>query len=525
MRPKLDQHLDYFIVAALLLLSFVLFFHELGGIGFLGPDEPRYAGVARTMYETGDYITPRLNGENWFEKPALMYWLAALGYWVVGVGETGARLPSAFAATVSVLLVYWIGRRMFTRGTGFAAALILMTSVGFFGLARAASMDMLVTASLTGALAFFLAGMDAEDGPSRRWFFYLFYASLGIGALAKGPVAFLLPAMTMVLFMFWRTGFREWKRWHPEGIVVTALVGAPWYAAVTWANGRQFFDVFIVGHNLQRFTSEVYGHLQPFYYYLPVLLLLMFPWSFLLIPALVRRFSRGEHLLLMWALVPLVFFSLSGSKLPAYILPAVPALALLIAREVADTESTWSYRIAVFVQAAVTLAMGVVLAFFPHVLNVDVQIGVLAAMVVSVAVAGLLIAIAIWLPPPMLGLFNTLTVAIGVFVLTTAVLPRVDGVESMQPWAAELDRFVSDDESVILYIPDRWVEYGLGYYRENPTLTALSEQALTELAPTGSRALCISENSRLDELSASDRVAIEVVHTIGEITAFWVWKP
>ena len=155
MRPKLDRDLDYFVIAALVALCYVLFFHELGGIGFLGPDEPRYAAVAREMYLSGDYITPRLLGETWFEKPALMYWLAALGYALFGIGETGARFPSALGATLSVFLIYWCGRRLFTRGIGFSAALILATSIGFFGLARAASMDMLLTSSLTAALAFF----------------------------------------------------------------------------------------------------------------------------------------------------------------------------------------------------------------------------------------------------------------------------------------------------------------------------------------------------------------------------------
>ena len=524
MRPKLDLHLDYFIVAALMLLSYVVFLHQLGAIGFLGPDEPRYAGVARGMFETGDFITPRLDGENWFEKPVLMYWLAAMGYAVFGVGETGARLPSALGATMSVFLVYWIGRRMFTRGTGFAAALILMTSIGFFGFARAASMDMLLTAALTGALAFFLAGIDSEE-PRRRWFFYLFYALLGVGALAKGPVALILPALPLGLFLVWRTGLGEWKRWHPEGILVTALIAGPWYTAVTWVNGREFFDVFILSHNLQRFTTDVYGHVQPFYYYAPVLLLMIFPWSFLAIPALARRFSRGEHLLLMWALVPLVFFSLSGSKLPAYILPVTPAIALLAAREIAYSEATWPYRVAVFLQAAVTLAIGIVLGFFPDALNVDLQVGTGAALGISAVIAGLLVAIGIWLPPPALGLFNVVKVALIVFVLTTAVAPRLDTVPTMQPWADELDRFVSDDQSVVLYKPDRWIEYGLAYYRNNPRLTALSEEELSQLAPSGRRTLCLAESGMLDELSTSATIAIEVVHTIGDVAAFWVWKP
>ena len=199
MRPKIDRDLDYFVPAALAGLCYVLFFHELGGIGFLGPDEPRYAGVAREMYLSGDYVTPRLLGENWFEKPVLMYWGAALGYAIFGIGETGARLPSAVGATLSVFLVYWVGRRLFTRGIGMSAAVILATSIGFFGLARAASTDMPLTAALTAALAFFLVGYETSE-TSRRWYFYAFYASVGLGVLAKGPVAIILPVFALVMF-------------------------------------------------------------------------------------------------------------------------------------------------------------------------------------------------------------------------------------------------------------------------------------------------------------------------------------
>jgi 4-amino-4-deoxy-L-arabinose transferase-like glycosyltransferase len=222
---------------------------------------------------------------------------------LVGVGEAGARLPSALGASISVFLVYWCGRRVFSRGIGFSAAVILATSVGFFALARAASMDMLLATSLTAALAFVLVGMN-DESPRRRWYFYAFYAALGFAVLAKGPIGILLPALTLTVFMLWR-GRQDWRRWHPEGLFATALVAGPWYVAVTWANGSEFLKVFILDHNLQRFATEVHGHPQPFYFYLPVLMLLFFPWTFVLIPALRQRFTRSEQLTLLWAGAPL----------------------------------------------------------------------------------------------------------------------------------------------------------------------------------------------------------------------------
>ncbi len=523
MRPKLDQHLDYFIVIALAAVCYLMFFHELDGIGFLGPDEPRYAAVARGMYETGDYITPRLHGETWFEKPPLLYWFAALGFALFGVGETGARFPSAMCATLSVFLIYWCGRRLFSRGIAFGGALILASSAGFFAMARASSTDMPLTAALTGALVFFVLGMDAEEA-ARRWYFYGFYAALGVGVLAKGPVAILLPALALVLFLLWRGGHGEWKRWYPKGILVTLLVALPWYVAVTWVNGREFIDVFIINQNLQRFTSDIHGHQEPFYFFMPVLLLMMFPWTFLLIPALRRRFSRSEQLILVWAVAPFVFFSLSGSKLPAYILPMAPPIALLCAREI-GTEKTRAFQVAVLCQAAFSIAIGITVGFFGDAINVDVQTyGVLLA-VASFLAAGALVGLAIWMPAPALGAFNTAVMAIVVLVITGVVFPHGPMAETMEPWTEELERFVSDQQPVILYKPDRWMEYGLRYYRDNNAVTALSGEALAELIQAGTRLICIAEGRMLDELSTSNDVAIEVVHSIGNQVAFWAWKP
>ena len=125
MKVSLRPYFDHMIVAALAAVCYVFFFHGLGSIGLLGPDEPRYAAVAREMLMSSDYITPRLYGSPWFEKPVLMYWLAAIGFKILGVGEAGVRLPSALAATVSVFVIYWCGRKLWGRAAGFIAALIL----------------------------------------------------------------------------------------------------------------------------------------------------------------------------------------------------------------------------------------------------------------------------------------------------------------------------------------------------------------------------------------------------------------
>lgn len=525
MRTKLDHHVDYFIVIALAVLCYLMFFHSLGSIGLLGPDEPRYASVARAMFESGDYITPRLDGEIWFEKPVLMYWLAAFGFFIFGVGETGARFGSALGASISIFLIYWCGCRLFSRGVGFASALVLLSSVGFFGLARAASMDMPLTAALTAALVFLLVGMDADE-KLRRWYFYGFYSAIGLGVLAKGPVAILLPGLALVAFLIWRGGYPQWRTWHPEGLIFTAVVAGPWYTAVTLANGWEFIDVFVINQNLQRFTSTIHGHEQPFYFFIPVLLLSMFPWTFLLIPALRRRGYRTwrEQLVLMWAAIPFVFFSLSSSKLPAYILPMLPALALLCGREI-TAEKTRAFQLALVCQAALSLGIGVAFGFFGEYINIDFGIDGFLIVAISFFAAIVLIALAIWMPPQVFGGCNFLAMVIIVLVITTALFPRIQTAETMKPWMGQLGQFVSDGQTVVLYKPDRWMDFGLKYYRRGNARTVSSREELANLTAVGNRVLCIAENRMLDELSASSEIAIEVVHTIGSQVAFWAWRP
>ena len=199
-RPELHRFTEPLILLLLATACYVFFFHGLSSIGLLGPDEPRYAAVAREMYQTGDYVTPRLHGVPWFEKPALYYWSAVLGFSVFGVSELAARLPSALAATASVFALYLVCRKLWGRATAVAASLILGSSAGYLAFARAASTDMVLTTCLTMALLSFLMGYNGRE-PERRWWFLAFYAFIGLGVLAKGPVAILLPALSLLGYL------------------------------------------------------------------------------------------------------------------------------------------------------------------------------------------------------------------------------------------------------------------------------------------------------------------------------------
>jgi len=521
MKPRLRPYYDQIIIGILAILCYVFFFYALGGIGFIGPDEPRYASIAREMLVSGDYITPRLFGSVWFEKPPLMYWIAAAGYKIFGMNEAGARFASALGATICVCLVYWCGRKLWDRATGFLAALIFVTSIGSFAFARAASMDMPLTACLTTALVFFLAGFN-EAEPWRRTYFYWFYAALGLGILAKGPVAVLLPALSLGMFLLLRGKRDDWKTWHPKGLWITAAIAAPWYVLCTAINGWEFIKVFFVNQNLERFISTIHGHGRPIYFFLPVLLLLTFPWTFVLISALRRTFSKNDHILLWWAVVPFVFFSLSGSKLPGYILPMVPPIALLLGKEMLQPMSR-VYRVAVFIEAGTMAFIGVAFGFFGNTLNVDPHVSGMLIAIVAFVMTAMLIVIALWLRPVFLAGFNVVAMTALVITGTTMVFPRFDATDTMRPWRPALSQLVPEYQTVLMYKPQRWAEYGMYYYHSNHVRTVFSPQEFAQAALMQGRILCVAEDKTLDELSHIPNVDLEVVHAIGGQTAFWAW--
>ena len=279
----------------------------------MGPDEPRYARVAVEMQRASEWVTPTLQGEPWLEKPPLYYWLAGAAFRVLGETEAAARLPSVLALLGLTGATALFGARLYGSAAGLHAGFIAGTSLLAFAYGRAASMDMLLAATVTLAIGLSglrllgIAGRTACVGAA---------AVAGLATLAKGPLGLLLPVLVVGGYLL---STREWRRLRevlaPAAVVAFALVALPWYVAILRDQGRQFVDVFLLNHNLQRFTSEVHNHPGPFWYYLPVLLLGLFPWSGLALPGLVRsapRESRADRFVLLWLLLPLAFFSLAA---------------------------------------------------------------------------------------------------------------------------------------------------------------------------------------------------------------------
>jgi 4-amino-4-deoxy-L-arabinose transferase-like glycosyltransferase len=357
--------------AVLLGLVAALLVFRLGAVPLLGPDEPRYARVAVEMHRAGEWVTPTLQGEPWLEKTPLYYWLAGGFFSMLGETETAARLPSVLAALLLVGVTALAGSRLFGPRAGLNAGFVAGTSLLPFAYGRAASMDMLLAATVTAAIAGVGLRLLDEAGP---WAVPVAAAFAGLATLAKGPLGLLLPLLVVGAYV----GItREW-RWlremlAPRSLLALLVVAAPWYVAILLDQGRHFVDVFLLNQNVERFTSTIHHHPGAIWYYLPVLLVGLFPWSGLAVPGLFGlrpRTERKDLFVLLWLALPLAFLSLAGSKLPGYVLPCVPPLALLMGRaadrlvSAPSPESQLSGRVIAFLG----LALGALIATAPPLL-------------------------------------------------------------------------------------------------------------------------------------------------------------
>jgi len=326
---RLTRNKTAFCLLAILILSLFLFFFNLGSYSLKEPDEGRYAEIPREMVEQGNYVVPHLNYVRYFEKPPLLYWITALSFKVFGANEWSFRLPNALVALLGVVITYLFAARWFSTRTGFLAALMLMSCFGFIALARIVTTDMLFSCLLSAALFSFLE-FFREKRPS---FLYLFYVASAFSVLAKGPVAIVLLGATIVLFLVTekRVSFlREMA--SAKAVILFVLVAAPWFVAVSVAE-KGFFHFFFVDQHLLRFLTKKHRRSGPLYYFIPVLFGGLFPWSVFIPRALHDLWKRKElRLLLIWSAVVFAFFSVSGSKLPPYILPIFPALCIVLAQ-------------------------------------------------------------------------------------------------------------------------------------------------------------------------------------------------
>jgi 4-amino-4-deoxy-L-arabinose transferase-like glycosyltransferase len=365
-----DLHKSKFLVRGLLVVFCMVWFYGLGARTLVPTDEGRYAEMAREMVTTNDWITPRLNAIKYFEKPPLQTWMNALTFKLFGLGEWQARLWTGLCGLLGIALVAYTGGRVFNQRVGFTAALVLASSIYWAAMGHINALDMGLAAMMAVSLCALLMAQrnDASTRERRNWMMAC-WTGMALAVLSKGLIGVVLPGAVLVLYTLLSRDRAIWKRLHlGPGLLVFFALTAPWFILVSLAN-PEFPQFFFIHEHFQRFTSKIHNRAGPWYYFIPILVLGIMPW----LGVLVQSLWSGRHdeekgfqpkkLLLIWSGFIFFFFSISGSKLPSYILPIFPALALLIACELENA----SHKTIAFAAGLLALVSAIGLAFVPKI--------------------------------------------------------------------------------------------------------------------------------------------------------------
>lgn len=433
--PALDTRTLLILAVALLILWF-------GGLGYrklIKSDEGRYAEIAREMAVTGDWVTPRLNGIKYFEKPPLQYWATAVAYKLFGQHEWTARLWSALTGMLTIALTWYAGRRLFGPSAGDYAAIVLASCLLFVAVGHLNTLDMALTFFLfAGQCAFLLAQRDQATPRENRFWMYAAWTTVAGAVLSKGVVGMLILPATLVLYSLIQRDWRPWTRLHPVGGVLLFLaIAAPWFVLVSLRN-PEFAWFFFVHEHFLRYTTTIHHRIEPWYYFVPVLIGGALPWTLVMADACMRAWKAeadaGFHVrrfLLVWCGFVLLFFSVSGSKMPPYILPIFPTAALLTGWRLTSLRGT---TLAWYVSPMIPLSI-VALVTLPFIkTSGDTPVEVIAAYKPWIAVAAVFsivtAAYAIWIARR--GNVRGAAIVIGLAGLIGALLV-VNGHESVSP--------------------------------------------------------------------------------------------
>ena len=524
------------------------------GLGLVGADEPRYAQIAHEMLSRFDSahtladrlsacVTPYLYGHPWLEKPALYYWRAMFTFQDFGVHDWSARLPSTSFGFVMAALIY-LHMRRFRPGGHLDAALITVACAGIIGFARGASTDMQMAAPLAIGLLGWYAWYETG---SKFWLFDIYFFT-GVSTLAKGPVAPFLATLIIVAFAFLR---REWSIirrsfWWPGVLLYFAMV-LPWFIAVQLQNPT-FFREFFLEHNLERFATDRYQHVQPFWYYFVVVFLAMMPWTVLAGRALVdgiqtsvaewrlRRASTRRRapnrpgdafpeFLVLWALIPIVFFTFSKSKLPGYILPSIPPLAILtgdyLFRKRLPGLNRW-VLLGHSVLCGIMTMFALLLPWFvshgtkmppPYAIGISALSALGAALLIFIVVKAYGVARLRLVTSCVLMVMVLFLYGVGPFFgipavgATKRVIHLLDRAYSARPLADRLLTYAPAGETVAVFEVRRDIEYGLSFYRNREVINykqdgVPDEQHLLVVRVTGRNGIDLHTTGELEEYLA-----------------------
>jgi 4-amino-4-deoxy-L-arabinose transferase-like glycosyltransferase len=330
---------SYAVFVVLVVVIFVSTF-RLGSVTLFDGDEAVFAEATKEMVQSGDYITPTYNGEVRYDKPIFFYWMMGLSYKVFGINEFGARFPSAVAGILLAMALFYFVRHFYSDNRALYAGLSMTASLYFFVYSRASVTDMVLTLFITLSLFSFYLSLKW-----RARFIYGFYLFSALAFLTKGLIGIVFPFAVAFIFVLVTEGIRGLKKvFNQKGLLLFMIVGGPWYAAQFAIHGDEFFQQFFMKHHFKRYTDVISGHKGPIYYYVAALAVGLFPWVAFL-PSGIRKMLKDKDPLLVfsgiWVAFIVVFFSFATTKLPDYVLSAIPAVAILIASGMEGQDLRW----------------------------------------------------------------------------------------------------------------------------------------------------------------------------------------
>lgn len=438
----------------------MLFFIFLSQRPLFTPDEGRYSEIAREMVTRGDYVTPYLNSIKYFEKPVLFYWLGAAAIKIGGPSITALRSVNAVLAIFGCLLTYGVGRKLYDRKTGLIAALLLGTSALYFVMAHMISLDLPVTVFLAASLYCFL--LAVEETKSKNASIYLYSAAIAaaLAVLTKGLIGAVFPAMIAAV---WLTVMGKWKRLLQlpvlSAFIIFILIAAPWHFLVNSRN-PEFFHFYFIEQHFLRYTTMDVGHYQPDWFFIPTIIAGFFPWIVFLpqtihfcTPRKLRERNQysSELFFIIWAVLIFLFFSFSKSKLIPYILPVIPALAILTSHYLVSTIKSSRGLIAGY---TVLLVLATIITVFLWKLSITLLNPASAMLYLRLATLPLIIGSALAL----YSVFRTPSRALAIIILCAAAFlvtsigaVRFIDTRTIQPLAITLKPLLTPDDEIITY--------------------------------------------------------------------------
>lgn len=485
----------------------IITFSYLGSLPLFDPDEPVYAETAREMLQYQDFISPRIYGEFWYDKPPMYYWMVAGAFTIFGTGEFAARFPSALLAVAGIVLVYLSGRKLFTERAGLLAALILATSLEYLYLSKAAVTDMTLTFFLTAALLAFLHKRD-----------YLFYGCAALAVVTKGPIGLLFSGAIISLYVVLTNNCALlWRMKMASGAAVFLLIALPWYLIMYHYHGMAFVETFFGFHNMTRFLQPEHPTAALWYYYIPVLIFGFFPWIAFLVQAVAAALKeKGDSrnnitFMVIWSSVVFIFFSVSQTKLVSYILPMYPPLALLVGWYIDKAWSENRYGVLTWAAISMSVVIAVLVAglFYTGRMLTPQLMGPVAVT----AITFILMLLFVWWMSYHRNFRGVITVnVVGMIVFTiilmTQIFPAVTQLFSMKGFVNEFKQHY--DGNAPVYVA-KFYRPGFMFYSGLPGAEIKPQEPLASVLDQNGKAYFIVRKTEYQKLSPSLQSRVQVL--------------